>query len=95
MRRAGMEMGFLSARNGPLLAELGSSRSNMMMGWAVICHIGALTTVAASYRQIEPLSVLVRPVASCRSGNGRRGGVYSSRHTYQGPIDWIDDPSAC
>lgn len=92
MRRAGMEMGFLSALNGPLLAELESSRS---ICWAGMSYAtGALTTVAASYRQIEPL--IVRPVASCRNSSGRRrGSVFSSRHTYQGPIDWIDDPSAC
>lgn len=71
MRRAGMDMGFLSALNGPLLAEL--EKSSRSICWAGLSYAtGALTTVAASYRQIEPLSV--RPVASCRNGSGRGGG---------------------
>ncbi|QYT00885.1 hypothetical protein H0G86_007948 [Trichoderma simmonsii] len=73
-----MEMGFLSALNGPLLAELEkSSRSNMLH--VIWDATGALTTVAASYHQIKPSSV--RAVASCRNSSGR-GGVRLFQQAY-------------
>lgn len=88
-------MGFLSALNGPLLAEL--EKSSRSICWAGLSYATcALTTVAASYRQIEPLSVLYGWSLLVATAAGEGGGsVFSSRHTYQGSIDWIDDSSAC
>lgn len=74
---------FLSELNGPLLAELENSRSIIM-------------TVAASHRQIERAygrSLLVATAA--REGASFRAEILVHTSMHKGPIDWIDDPSAC